>query len=116
MVSTKRPASLRAVTTATLAWNRFIPYNGVKVCPYNLSRITNLELLPSVGIECSVVVEDVDERKVVTDSDLVIVPIMCGGDLDGSGAELHIDDYRVGDYRDSAIDERMDGKFSVKML
>jgi hypothetical protein len=52
----------------------------------------------------------------MTDSNLVIVSIMGGGDFNGSGSELHVDDDRVGDNRDSAIDERVDCKFSVKML
>jgi len=77
---------------------------------------TNLESLPGVGIEGSVVVEDVDEREVVADSNLIIVSIVRRGNLDSSSTELHVDDDGVRDYWDSAVNERMDGKFSVKML
>jgi hypothetical protein len=80
------------------------------------SCATNLEFLPSIGIKGSVVVEDVDERKVMTDSNLIIVSVMGRSNLHGSGTELHVDDNRVRDDWDSAIDERMDGEFSVKML
>ena len=116
LVSTKRPASLRAATTATLAWNRFIPYSGVKGCSCDEYRTTNLEFLSSVGIESSVIVEDVDERKVMADSNLIIVSIMRRGDLDSASAEIHVNDNGVHDDWDSAINERVDGKFSVKML
>jgi hypothetical protein len=52
----------------------------------------NLEFLPSIGIKGPVVVENVDEGKVVTNPNFVIVSIMGGGNLYGSGAEFHIDD------------------------
>ena len=116
LVSTKRPASLSAVTTATLAWKRFIPYNGFKVRPWDKSRKTDLELLSSTGIQGSVIVEDVDERKIMTDSNLIIVSVVCGGNLDSSGAELHVNDDRVRDYWNSAVNEWVDGKFPVKVL
>ena len=77
---------------------------------------TNLETLPGAGIEGSVVVEDVDEREVMTDSNLIIISIMCRGNLDSSSTELHVDNNGVRDDWDSAVDERMNGKFSVKML
>ena len=116
MVSTKRPASLRAATTATLAWNRFIPCGGVEVCLCDKSCATDLEFFPSIGVKGSVVVEDVDEWKAMTNSDLIIISVMGGSNLHSSGTELHVDDNGVRDDWDSAIDERMDGEFSVKML
>ena len=76
----------------------------------------NLEFLPSIGIERPVVVQNVDERKVVADPDLIIVSIMRRSDFNSSGAELHVDNNRICDDWNSAIDERVDGKFSVKML
>lgn len=76
----------------------------------------DLESLPNIGIECSVVVEDVDERKVMTDSDFVIISIMRRSNLDSSGAEFHVDDDRVRDNWDSAINERVGGEFSMEML
>jgi len=77
---------------------------------------TDLEFFPSIGVKGSVVVEDVDEWKAMTNSNLVIIPVMGGGNLHSSGAELHVDDNGVRDDWDPAIDERMDGEFSVKML
>ena len=115
-VPTKRPASLRAATTATLAWNRFLPYGWCQTSPVLKPCTTNLESFSSVGIEGSVVVEDVDERKAMTDPNLIIVSIVCRGNLDSSSTELHVDDDGVRDDWNSAINERMDGKFSVKML
>lgn len=76
----------------------------------------NLEFLPSIGIKGPVVVKDVDERKVMADSNLVIVSIMSRSNLNSSGTELHVDNDRVGDNRESAINERVDSKFSVKVL
>ena len=77
---------------------------------------TNLESLPSVGIKGSVVVEDVDEGEAMTDSNLIIVSIVRGGNLDSAGTELHVHDNGVRDDWDSAINERMNGKFSMKVL
>lgn len=79
-------------------------------------RTSNLEFISSVGIESSVVVEDVDEREVMTDSNLVVVSVMCRGNLDSSGTKLHVNNDRVRDDWDSAMNERVDGVFSVKML
>lgn len=52
----------------------------------------------------------------MTDPDFVIVPIMGGSDLYSSSAEFHVDDDGVRDNRESAIDERVDSEFSVKVL
>jgi len=52
----------------------------------------------------------------MTDSNFIIVSIVRRGNLDSSSAELHVDDNGVRDDWDSTINERMGGKFSVKML
>ena len=52
----------------------------------------------------------------MADSNLVIVSIMSRSNLNSSGTELHVDNDRVGDNRESAINERVDSKFSVKVL
>lgn len=80
------------------------------------SHPTNLEFLPSIGIKGSVVVEDIDEWKVMTDPNLIIVSVMGRSNLHSSGAELHVYDNRVRDNWDSAINERMDGEFPAKVL
>ena len=52
----------------------------------------------------------------MADSNLVIVSIMSRSNLNSSGTELHVDNDRVGDNRESAINKRVDSKFSVKVL
>lgn len=52
----------------------------------------------------------------MTDSNFIIVSVVRRGDLNGTGTKLHVDDNRVRDDRNSAVDERVDGEFSVKML
>jgi len=80
------------------------------------SHVTDLKFFPSVGVKGSVVVEDVDEWKVMTDPNLIIISVMGRSNLHSSGTELHVDDNGVCDDWDSAVDERMDSEFSVKML
>lgn len=80
------------------------------------SRSTNLESLPSIGIKGSIVIENVDEGKVMTDSNFIIVSVMRRSNLNSSCTEFHVDDDRVRDNRESAIYERVDSEFSVKML
>jgi hypothetical protein len=52
----------------------------------------------------------------MTDSNFIIVSVVRGGNLNGTGTKLHVDDNRVRDDWNSAVDERVDGEFSVKML
>jgi len=52
----------------------------------------------------------------MTDPNLIIVSIVRGGNLDSASTKLHVDNNGVRDDWDSAIDERMEGKFSVKVL
>jgi len=80
------------------------------------SYATDLEFFPSIEIKGSIVVEDVDEWKAITNSNLIIISVMGGSNLHSSGTELHVDDNGVRDDWESAIDERMDGEFSVKVL
>lgn len=116
-VSTKRPAFLRASTTATLAWNRFMPWK-ITSKPVHLAknRVADLKFLPGIGIKGPIVIENVYEGKLVANSNFVVIPVMSGGNLDSSGAEFHVNDDRVFYNRESAIDKRVDSKFSVKML
>lgn len=52
----------------------------------------------------------------MTDPNFIIVSIVRGGNLYSSSAEFHVYDDRVRDNWESAIDERVDSEFSVKML
>ncbi len=49
-------------------------------------------------------------------TNFVIIGVVCGSDLNGTGSELHINDDRVSDNGKSAIEERMDGELSVQVL
>jgi hypothetical protein len=99
-------------------WHETVSYPGAASKPVCVVACgaTNLEFLPSVGIQGPIVVENVKEGKIMTDSNFVVVSIMCRSNLDSSRTELHVDDYRVRDNRESAIDKWVDGKFTMKVL
>lgn len=52
----------------------------------------------------------------MTDSNFIIVSVMGRGNLHSSGTEFHVDNNGVRDNWYSAVNERMDCKFSVKVL
>lgn len=109
------PASCKAFTTATLAWNRFMPYPNMRLMPRRSHRYTYLELLTRVFIKRTVIVQNIDEWQVMADSNLVIVWIMRRGDLHSAGTELHVDDDVVRDDGDAAVEEGVFGEFTVEM-
>ena len=76
----------------------------------------HLELLAGIGVESAIVIENVDEVKVVALANFVIVRVMRGRDLDSTGTKLHVDDDGVSDDRYSAIHEWMEDEFAVQML
>ncbi len=65
---------------------------------------------PGVLVVGAVGVEEVDHREVVAQTGLVVVGVVRGGDLDAAGAELGIDEDRVGEDRDAAAGE---GEFDL---
>ena len=78
---------------------------------------TNLELRPSIRIQRPIIIQNIDELQIMPLADLVIVLIVCGGDLDRTGTELHIDDDGVGDDGEAAVgDEGVLEEFTVKVL
>lgn len=93
-----------------------MPCSGVKPIHVVKPCGADLEFIPGIGIEGPVVVENVNEWKVMTGSNFIIISVVCGGNLYSSCAEFHVDDNRVGDDREPAINERVDSEFSVKML
>ena len=111
LVSMYRPGSFSASTTAVRAWKRFMPYKQTirQAIRFFSLRLTETHLigLPSVLIERAIVVQDIDERKFMPDTNFVIVGIVCWGNLDGSCSEFHIDGNRVGDNGDATVKERM---------
>ena len=78
-----------------------------------LTRRRTLELLARVLVEGTVVVEDVDESEVMPCTDGVVVGVVRGGDLHGTGTELHIDGDVVGDDGNESVEERMFREFAV---
>ena len=74
-----------------------------------------LEFLAGVGIESTIVIEDVDKLEVVSLADFVIVGIVRGSDLDGTSSELHVNDDRVLNNGDAPVDEGMDGELAMEV-
>lgn len=77
---------------------------------------THLILLPSILIKSPIVVQNINKRQPVPNSDLVIVRIVRGRDLHRARAELHVDDDGVGDDGDAPREEGVGGEFAVEML
>lgn len=66
-----------------------------------------LELFSSILVVSSVVVHQVDKLEVVPLSTFVIVRVVSGSNLDGSGSERHVNGDAIGDDGESTVDERM---------
>lgn len=64
----------------------------------------------------SIVIEQVYEFQIVSFSTFVIVVIVSGSDLDGSGTEGHVDSDGVGDDGESTIEEGVFDEFTVEVL
>ncbi|RUP44103.1 hypothetical protein BC936DRAFT_149942 [Jimgerdemannia flammicorona] len=69
-----------------------------------------------VLIEGAIVVENINEFKVVALSDLVVVEVVGWGDLDGARTECRIDEDIVDDDRDASATEWLDNIFVVQIL
>jgi hypothetical protein len=99
---------------AVLTWYRLIPYEKTKESVLNRSpqdeTNTHLELFSSVLVVCSIIVHQVDELEVVPLSTFVIVRVVSGGNLYGTGSESHVDGDGIGDDGESSVDE---GVFDV---
>lgn len=118
-VSMYRPNSFSLFTTSTLAWKRFIPCSAVDSGQGNSGyprRGTHLEMRSSVCIEGAVVVQNVDEIKLVSYSNIIIIWIVGGGDLHSTRPEGHINDDVVRHYWNTAVYEGMDSKLAMKVL
>jgi hypothetical protein len=70
----------------------------------------------SVYIKSAVIVQNVYEIKLVSHSNIIIVGIVGGSDLHGTGPERHVDDNVIRHYWDTTVHERMDSKLAVKVL
>lgn len=83
-----------------------------------LPRVETLhafEFGSGVGVEGSVVVQNVDELELVAHTDLVIVRVVGRGHLDRSRTEFLVDRDRVRDDRDPAAEEGVNGKLAVEV-
>ena len=118
-VSMYNPASFSACTTATLAWNRFIPFSRHyinKIHRYPWNKDTHLEFRPSIRIKCSIVIHNIDELQLMAHADFIIVRIVCRCDLHSTSSELHVDGLAIRDNGHESVDERVASKFAVEML
>lgn len=71
----------------------------------------------SVLVDSTIVVEDVNLFESVSETTEVIVRVVSGGDLDGSGTEVHIDEFVIdNDLQDSVGDEWVDKFLANKIL
>lgn len=74
------------------------------------------ELGAGVLVKGPVVVEDVDNRQVVTEPHVVVVRIVPGRDFHGARTEGHVDGDVVSDNGDAAFEEGVFGEFAVEVL
>lgn len=81
-----------------------------------MSGAAYLEFLPSVLIERAIIIQDVDEFQLVSDSNLIIIRVVCWGDFHSSGTKRHIDNDIIRHDRDATVDERMHGELAMKVL
>ena len=75
--------------------------------------ITHFESVSSILIERPIIIQDIYKREFMPHTNFVVVGIVSGRDLHGSGSKLHINNDRIGNDWQAAVDERMDGKFTV---
>ena len=75
--------------------------------------ITHFKLVSGIIVERPIVIQDIYKRKVMPYTNFVVVRIVSGRDLHGSRSKLHIDDDRIRNDWQAAVDERMGGKFTV---
>jgi hypothetical protein len=71
-------------------------------------------LLATSGVECAVVIQDVDELEIVLLARGEIVGVVRRCDLDGSCSEAHVHELRVCDDRHAASNNRMDQELAVE--
>lgn len=81
----------------------------------SMESLHTLELFTGVDIQGTIIVEDIYEVQLVSGTDFVIVRVMSGGNLDGTRSELHVDDNRILDDRDTPVDEGVDSELAVEM-
>lgn len=70
-------------------------------------KTAHLEFRSGIGVQSTVVVQDIDELKFVSNSNSVIVRIVSRCDLDSSSSKLHIDGFLIANDRDPSSEERM---------
>jgi hypothetical protein len=110
------PSSFNFFTTSTRAWKRFMPYNGIWSGVAYFCRGTHLELRPSICVESTIVVQNIDKVKLVPYSNFVIIRIVSRSDLHGTSSKGHINDDIIRHYWNTAVNKRMDGKLAMKVL
>ena len=74
-----------------------------------------LELIPGIGVERTVIIEDVDEVEFVSNPNFVIVWVMRRSNLDGPSPELHVN-HRIGYNWHPPINKWVGYEFAVQVL
>jgi hypothetical protein len=57
---------------------------------YPINR-THLELFPGLFIEGSIIIQDVDELKIMPTADVKVTATVSRGEFDGTSTKLHVD-------------------------
>ena len=70
----------------------------------------------SVCIESAIVIQNVDEIKFVSYSNIIIIWVVGGSDFHSTRPEGHINDNVVRHYWNTTVYEGMDSKLAVKVL
>lgn len=76
---------------------------------------THLELLSSIFIERSIIIQNVDKIKPVTDTNLIIIRIMSWRDLHCTSSKLLVY-FFIDDNGKTPLQEGMNGKLAMKVL
>lgn len=75
-----------------------------------------LVLIPSIPIECPVIIQNIDEVQLMPHSNFVIVYVVGGRNFHCSCPKVHVDCDGVRHDWEAAVDEWVEDKFAMKML
>jgi len=79
--------------------------------------VTDFEFLSSIGVQSTIIIQNIDKFQLVSQPSFVIVRIMGRSNLDGTRTKFHIDRNIVRDDGNLTIgDKRMNDKFTVQVL
>mmetsp|Transcript_113724 Transcript_113724/g.317616 ORF Transcript_113724/g.317616 Transcript_113724/m.317616 type:complete len:208 (-) Transcript_113724:465-1088(-) len=73
------------------------------------------KLLSSMMVDTSIFIQDGDKFQIVSFAAFVIIRIMGGGNLDGTGTKRHVDQFGIGNNGNFASTKGMNDEFAVQM-